>query len=156
MNHEKLPDQVWDLMKSHLGYSDEELELFKKNPRNARVMATALDMRQKTIVFEVVESHGCNSRHAVGTRFYFSGDGNLLTKMAPSMVCAYAMPIMSQAIFGIQELWYAGVDPNALCFRRAGCFDVGIRCGGWGHIVLEVKVMDRQAATELHAAGKKS
>ena len=154
MEKDAIPGQVWELMKEHLGYNDEEIELFKKNPRNARVMKKALDMREKTIVFEVIESHGCNSRHGVGTRFFFSGDGNLLSKMAPSRVCAYAMPIMSQAIYGIQELWYAGVDPNELCFKRAGCFDVGIRCGGWGHIVIEAKIMDKKKAKELYEKGK--
>ncbi|NUM34030.1 MAG: hypothetical protein HUU50_05780 [Candidatus Brocadiae bacterium] len=128
----KVPDQLWDMMKQHLGYTDEEIALFKNNPRNVKVMAAVPSMQKKTIVFEVVESQGCNSQHKVGTRFFFTGDGNLITKMAPSRICAYAMPIMAQAIFGVQELWYAGIDPNTLCFKRAGCFDVGIRCGGWG------------------------
>ena len=153
MSFDNVPEEFWSLMKEHLGYSDEELELFKKHPRNEKVLKTALDMREKTIVFEVVESQGCNSKHTVGTRFYFSGDGNLLSKVAPSKVCAFALPIMTQAIFGIQELWYAGVDPNELCFKRGGCFDVGVRCGGWGHIVLEAKVMSRQQANDLYDQG---
>ena len=154
MTTPKVPDEVWALMKTHLGLSDEEIGVFRQNLRNAKVMATAPDMRQKTIVFEVVESRGCNSEHGVGTRFFFTGDGNLISKMAPPRVCAYAMPIMTQAIFGIQELWYAGVDPNSLCFKRAGCFDVGVRCGGWGRIVVEAKVMDRDEAAALWQGGK--
>lgn len=152
MGSEAIPNQMWELMKQHLGYTDEEIELFKQNPRNAKVMATAPDMLKKTIVFEVVQSEGCNSGHTVGTRFYFTGDGNLITRMAPARVCVYAMPVMTQAIFGIQELWYAGVDPNELTFKRGGCFDVGVRCGGWGNIVLEAKLMDRKQAKELHEA----
>jgi hypothetical protein len=35
------------------------------------------------------------------------------------------------------------VDPDSLRFRRTGCFDVGVRCGGWGHIVMEVRVQER-------------
>lgn len=150
MAKDQIPNQVWDMMQQHLGYSDEEIELFKNNPRNAKVMSTAPDMQNKTIVFEVIESQGCNSQHTVGTRFFFSGDGNLLSKMAPSKVCAFIMPVMTQAIYGIQELWYAGVDPNELCFKQAGCFDVGVRCGGWGHIKIEAKVMERQAAMVLY------
>lgn len=42
------------------------------------------------------------------------------------------------------ELFYAGVDPNGMRFRRVGCFDVGVRCGGWGHIVMELKMEDRR------------
>lgn len=149
MANEKIPEEFWNLMKQHLGYSDEELELFKKQPRNRKVLRTAPDMKDKTIVFEVVQSQGCNSQHSAGTRFYFSGDGNLISKMAPAKVCAFALPVMTQTIFAIQELWYAGVDPNELCFNRCGCFDVGVRCGGWGHIVLEAKVITKQQAKEL-------
>lgn len=146
-----MPENIWVMMKERLGYTDEELELFKSNPRNRRVLATGLEMAKKTIVFEVVESNGCNSQHRVGTRFFFTGDGNLISKMAPSRICAFVMPIMTQAIFAIHELWYAGVDPNELQFKRGGCFDVGVRCGGWGHVVLEAKVMDREEASRLVA-----
>lgn len=149
MTVKEIPEQFWQVMQQHLGYTDEELALFKKNPRNARVLQTAPDMRRKTIVFEVVESQGCNSQHQVGTRFFFTGDGNMITSWGPPRVCIYAMPVMSQAIFGMQELWYAGVDPNELTFRRASCFDVGIRCGGWGRIVLEAKVIPRDEARAL-------
>lgn len=151
MSQETLPEPVWDLMKERLGYDDEQMRKFRENPRNARVLETGMDMAGKTIVFEVVESKGCNSQHSVGTRFYFTGDGNLITKMAPSRVCAFAMPVMTQAIFAIGELWYAGVDPDSIRFRRGGCFDVGVECGGWGHVILEARVMDRADAAALHA-----
>lgn len=42
------------------------------------------------------------------------------------------------------ELLYAGVDPKEMRFRRAACFDVGVQCGGWGRIVLELGVQDRK------------
>jgi hypothetical protein len=41
-------------------------------------------------------------------------------------------------ICAANEMTYAGHSPNEMVFRRAGCYDVGLRCGGWGHIVLEL------------------
>jgi hypothetical protein len=41
-------------------------------------------------------------------------------------------------------LFYAGVDANDIRFKRVGCGDVGLQCGGWGHIVMELKVEDRE------------
>jgi len=146
-----VPDEVWMAIKDRLGYSDAEFELFRSDARNSKVLATGMEMAEKTIVFEVVESHGCNSQHRVGTRFFFTGDGNLITKMSPSRICAFIMPIMAQAIFAIHELWYAGVRPIELQFKRGGCFDVGVRCGGWGHVVLEACVIDREDAARLCA-----
>ena len=52
-------------------------------------------------------------------------------------------------IFTSNELLYAGVDPNEMRFKRTGCFDVGVECGGWGRIVLELRVVDREEIREV-------
>jgi len=49
----------------------------------------------------------------------------------------------TQLIFASNELFYTGANPNEMRFRRAGCFDVGVQCGGWGHIAMELSVEDR-------------
>jgi len=130
-------------LKRHFGYNDEEMKLFMENPRNEDVLAKGNALMNKTIVIEVVESHGCNSQHKAGDRFYFDGAGNLLTKLCPKKICVYALSPLAQLIFAANELFYTGTDPNDMRFKRAGCFDVGVRCGGWGHIVMEIKVEDR-------------
>jgi len=134
----------WDVMKTHLGYTDEEMKAFRENPRNDDVLSKAPALLDKTIVVEVVESHGCNSQHKVGDKLYFDGAGNLLTKRCPKKVCIYALSAATGMIFAANELFYAGVDPNEMRFKRAGCFDVGVQCGGWGRIVLELSVQDRE------------
>jgi len=136
--------EVWEFMEKHLGYSEEERELFRKNPRNADVLDKGQALMGKTIVFEVVDSHGCNSRHRVGDRFYFDGAGNLLTKLNPSRICIFALAQLAGLVFAANELLYAGVDPNEIRFKHTGCFDVGVRCGGWGHINMKMSVEDRK------------
>jgi uncharacterized repeat protein (TIGR04076 family) len=132
----------------HLGYSDEEMELFRARPENLDVVAKGPELMRKTIIVEVVESHGCNSQHKVGDRFIFDGAGNLLTAKCPQRICFGALHGLGPLIFATSELAYAGVDPGSLRFNRTGCIDVGVRCGGWGHIVLDVRVEDRDAAQE--------
>jgi uncharacterized repeat protein (TIGR04076 family) len=122
------------------------MESFRANPRNEDVLSQAPALLNKTIIVEVVDSHGCNSQHKVGDRFYFDGAGNLLTKLCPKKVCVYALNAATSMIFASNELFYAGVDPNVMRFKRAACFDVGVQCGGWGRIVLELKVVDRNEA----------
>ena len=139
----KVTDAQWNLMQKHLGYTDREMKIFKRNPRNKDVLSKAAALMNKTIIVEVVASSGCNSQHKVGDKFYFDGSGNLLTKLSPSRICIYALNSISQLIFASNELFYAGVEPNEMRFRRAGCFDVGVQCGGWGHIVLELSIEDR-------------
>ena len=140
----KIGEGMRKVMQERLGYTDEEMEAFVENPRNQDILSQAPALMDKTIVIEVVESHGCNSQHKVGDRFYFDGAGNLLTKLCPKRICIYALSAVDKLIFASNEMLYAGVDPNEMRFKRAGCFDVGLKCGGWGHVVMELKVEERQ------------
>jgi uncharacterized repeat protein (TIGR04076 family) len=135
--------EALNFIKSQLGYSDEEMELWLKNPRNKEAVSKIPSLLQKTIIIEVVDSHGCASLHKVGDKFYFDGPGNLLTKLSPKRVCIFALSEMERLIFAAQELFYAGSDPNEMRIKRVGCFDIGLKCGGWGRIILELKVEDR-------------
>jgi uncharacterized repeat protein (TIGR04076 family) len=144
-----LRDKAWDLvkwkvMKDRLGYTDQEMKVFRENPRNDDVLSKAPALMNKTIVLTVVESHGCNSQHKVGDKFLFDGAGNLLTSRCPKKICVYALSASASMIFTVGELFLAGIDPNEMRFRRAACFDVGVQCGGWGRIVLQLSVQDRK------------
>ncbi len=140
----KFDDATRDSIQRHFDYSDEEMKVFMENPRNMDVLSKAPLFTNKTIVFEVVDSHGCNSQHKTGDKLYFDGAGNLLTKQSPDRICIYALNAASGHIFAAGELLMAGVDPNEMRFKRTGCFDVGVKCGGWGRIVMECRVEARQ------------
>ena len=59
-------------------------------------------------------------------------------------ICIHALSAAAPLVYAADELMYAGVDPNEMRFNRAGCIDVGLACGGWGRIVMELQVEDRQ------------
>jgi hypothetical protein len=44
----------------------------------------------------------------------------------------------------VHELFYAGIDPNEIRFKRTGCGDIGLKCGGWGKIIMEIRMMPRK------------
>ena len=142
----KVDESVWNAFQKHVGYTDEEMKEFRENPRNEDVLSKGRALMNKTIVVEVVKSHGCNSQHKEGDKFYFDGAGNLITKLCPKRVCIYALSSVTMGIFASNELFYAGVDPNEMRFKRFGCFDVGVKCGSWGNIVMEIRVEDRKRA----------
>lgn len=130
-------------MKNRLGYDDEEMKHFRNNPKNKEFLARVPYLMSKTVIAEVVDSQGCNSRHKAGDKFYFDGFGNLLAEHSPKKICIYALNAIVPQIFAVTELLRANADPNEMRFSRAACFDVGVRCGGFGRIVVEVKVIDR-------------
>ena len=136
--------QVLDFFQQHLDYNDEEMELFKNDPKNLKVLERSPALMNKTIVVEIIESRGCNSQHKAGDKFYFDGAGNLITKLSPKRLCIFALQPLAGMIYGLHELFYAGDDNPRAAFSRAGCFDVGVKCGGWGHIVMEIRMEDRK------------
>jgi len=140
-----MSEDVWKIAQKQLGYNDEEMKIFRADPRNEDALSKTAAMLTKTIVAEVIESHGCVSGHKGGDQFYFDGRGiSLLTKLGPSRICIFALHSIALAMPALAELFYAGIDPNEMRFRRFGCPDVGVRCGGWGHIVMEVRIEDRK------------
>ncbi|MDD5312778.1 MAG: hypothetical protein PHO26_07070 [Dehalococcoidia bacterium] len=144
----KITEDAWNQLQQHLNYSDEEMKIFRADPRNIAAMSKYNEtMRNKTVVVEVIESRGCDGGHKAGDKYYFDGRGvGLLTKLCPNRVCIFALSAMAANMIAVAELMYAGVDPNKMMFRRFGCPDVGVRCGGWGHTVMEVRVEDRKKA----------
>jgi uncharacterized repeat protein (TIGR04076 family) len=135
---------VWKFYQDLLGYTDEELEKFKKIPNVEEVILKAPALMNRTIAFEVVAAHGCASQHKVGDKFYFDGAGNLLSKLNPKRICISALTAMAPLISVANELFYAGVDSNEMKFKRTACHDVGLQCEGWGNVVFEISVEERK------------
>jgi uncharacterized repeat protein (TIGR04076 family) len=94
----KIDERTWKTFQQHLGYNDEEMKSFRENPRNEDVLTKSPSLMNKTIVIKVVESHGCNSQHKVGDKFFFDGAGNLLTHLCPKRICIYALNSVAQLI----------------------------------------------------------
>jgi len=138
----KAEDVLWQFMQQRLGYSDAELHTFRSVPRNRKIMEKASDLMNKTVIFEVIESRGCNIEHKPGDRFIFSAEGYMLAHKCPKKICPYILPAMSRLMWVIQERIYEGLDPRPY-FYRAHCEDVGIECGGWGKVLIEAKIVNR-------------
>jgi uncharacterized repeat protein (TIGR04076 family) len=137
-------ERMWKIIKRRFRYTDDELNTFKENPRNADVLTKHAELNKKTFVLEVVEAHGCNSLHKVGEQYFFDGAGNLLIERCSKNICVHVLSAAATLIFTAQELMYAGVDPNEMRFNRAPCLDVGLECGGWGRVVVELQAEDKE------------
>ena len=138
-----IDERLLKIIKKRFNYNDQDIVDFKKDPRNIELLNRSKEFQNKLIVLEVVESKGCNSNHKVGDKFYFDYAGNLLTDLCPAKICGYSLNAALMMVFTANEMFYAGVDPNEIRFKRSSCFDVGIECGGWGRIVLELKIEEK-------------
>jgi len=130
---------TYKVLKKKLGYSGEEMKKFRENHRNEELMDKLPGLMKKSLILEVVQSHGCNSQHEVGDRFIFDAFGNLDTRQCPDQVCVFLLGSAQHLLYAGMELLIAGIDPNKMTFNRTACVDVGLQCGGWGRVVVEVK-----------------
>jgi uncharacterized repeat protein (TIGR04076 family) len=128
----------WESFRKSMGYSPEELETFRSHANNEYVVENAARLDKWRIVAEVVESHGCAAGHKVGDKIYLSPHGVLEADSSPARICLQALPALASAVAVFQERIIAGLSPDPYLFKRVGCVDVGVGCGGWGHIALNL------------------
>ena len=137
-------DRIVRMIQERLGLDDSEFEAIRNTPKYVRLFDNIMAGSRYRLIAEVIESKGCHSGHVKGQRLVFDSAGNLLTREAPDRVCAFLMPNLTVLINAFFENLMNGRDPNEVMFNRTGCFDVGPACGGWGHVIMEMKAEVRK------------
>jgi len=132
-------EQLVNMIQKRLGLNDQEFQIIKDTPKFQRLFDNALTAARYRLVAEVVESKGCHSGHVVGQKLFFDSTCNILTRESPDRICSFLMPNLTIVLNAIFENLMNGRDPNEVMFNRTGCFDVGAVCGGWGHVVVELR-----------------
>ena len=123
-----------------MGYTDAQWETWKSNPRNLKMAGNLMDVIKYKVVAEVTSSYGCGAGHKVGDRIVFGGDGTLLCKENPDRVCVGLLSPVNPIVGGVLDKICNGEDPTQRAFNKVHCIDVGVDHGGWGEVVVEVKV----------------
>jgi hypothetical protein len=133
----------WSAFGRSMGYSGEELREFRSHPNNEYVAQNAWRLDEWVIEAEVVESHGCAAGHRMGDKLYFSPQGVLEARRGPERICLSGLAGLAGAVAVMQERIVVGLPPDAMLFHRVGCIDVGVRCGGWGHVAFNLAAVPR-------------
>lgn len=145
-----IDDRLLKIIQKRFNYNDNEIKEFNDNPRNEELLSLQKELSNKIIVLEVVKSKGCNIQHKIGDKIYFDAIGNILTDLCPKKICSYSLNSALMMVYAANEMLFAGIDPNEMRFKRSSCFDVGIDCGGWGNIVLELSVIDKDEILKIN------
>jgi uncharacterized repeat protein (TIGR04076 family) len=134
--------QVLETIKQHLGYTDAEMEMWKSNPKNMELLTSGrmAEFGKYRVVAEVIKSQGCAMSHKVGDKLIFSGMGGFEGKEPAGPVCISAIGPVIPLVLGVLNNVAAGNDPQNMAFNRIKCYDVGVENGGWGEILMEIKV----------------
>lgn len=133
---------LWSKFQSHMGYTDEEMVLFKSDPEKVKMVTGTKDFVKTKIVAEVVESHGCHAGHRVGDRIVMDGNGQMLSDECPNKMCIFAVSALHAPVDEVFERFTAGTDPGRDQSTTVQCSDVGLENGGWGQVSMKVFVED--------------
>jgi uncharacterized repeat protein (TIGR04076 family) len=135
-------DELWKGIQKHMGYSDKELEHIRKHPKFSKVLPIMPTpaIQSKTMVVEVVKSHGCAEGQKVGDKLYFTGCSNLDPQRS-SRWCAYNMSHITNFANLCHNMLLQGLDPNEMYSNHFSCMDCGSEFG-LGHVICKVTVID--------------
>ena len=133
----------WKAYQKFLRWTDEELEIFKADPRRAAAAKKLFgpEIMKKDLIIEVVESHGCSTGLKPGDKLYFTALSILDTKRSCPNWCAQAFNPIPTAAALVQDRFVSGLDINEMIYDHFSCGDVGPRCG-WGQIIMRAYVAD--------------
>ena len=129
----------WKGYQKFMGYSDEDLETFKSDPRRAESTKKLMsrEILKKNLIVEVVKSHGCCAGMKPGDKLVFKALSLLDMEKSSKNWCAHAfgpIPIWATVV---QDRFATGHDDEEMIYTHFSCGDTGPLCGGWGQVVMK-------------------
>ena len=133
---EKTKPFNWVKFQQNMGYSDQEMAEFKADPRRRRAAETLVEANRKTVVAEVVASHGCAAGFKCGDTIEVSVAGVVKS----TNVCLFALaPMTIHAAMAFDRVM-EGLDPDGMWFNHFSCQDACFCNGSWGQVNFKVTV----------------
>lgn len=138
-------EDIIDRYAKRVRYNEQEIaKFYEKGHRIRQVNRLARVASKYSIEAKVISAKNCNSGHVVGQTIILDVDGNLISKLCPSRMCAYLISQLTIPIALINERLSEELPPNDFHFMRIiHCPDTGVECLGYGQVVVQVQVIPR-------------
>jgi uncharacterized repeat protein (TIGR04076 family) len=148
-------EKRWKKFQEAQGYTDEEMAIYRSNPRYIKAMEHAPKFMTHKIIVEVVESHNCNAGHKVGDKFVLTGNGYLIADESPKYMCIHALAAFAPYIYAMWDRMYEDLDLDGLLFPLVHCPDCGVKRGGWGECIMKVYAIEVPKEERVKLVGAK-
>jgi uncharacterized repeat protein (TIGR04076 family) len=136
-------EKRWKGFQKTLGYTDEELSVYRSFPKNVRVMEEAPAFAKYNMVVEVIEARNCIAGHKVGDEFFVDSEGCLIPDQCPPRICAAAVWAFKPLI---DRMWEAFSNGGTEIFHdTVRCPDVGVEKGGAGEITMRMRAVPKDS-----------
>lgn len=132
----------WRKFQRHLGYTDEEMEIYRSDPKKVKAMEEASRFASHRFVIDILEAHNCGMGYKAGDRFVVDGGGRLIVDQCPPRLCIAAIAAFKPLVDRMWQAFYDG--KSEVLHDTVRCPDVGVRSGGWGEITMRIRAMPRE------------
>jgi uncharacterized repeat protein (TIGR04076 family) len=132
------PEEIWNRFQKHMGYTDEEMRLFRSDPEKVRMVTETPEFVKYRVIAEVIEVQGCHAGHKVGDKFVMTAGGQLMTEACPKRMCMFALGPVAGLLPIMYERLITKSDPDCKRSNIVQCTDVGLEKGGWGKVLMKV------------------
>ena len=142
MDKDKKVEKRWRKFQEHLGYTDEEMDIYRSNPKKIKAMEVAKNFATHNLIIDVIEAHNCGMGYKAGDKFAVDGGGALILDQCPSRLCIAAITAFKPLVDRMWQAFYDG--KTEVLHDTVHCPDVGVREGGWGMITMRVRSIEKE------------
>jgi uncharacterized repeat protein (TIGR04076 family) len=137
---EKL-EKRWKKVQEHLGFTDEELAIYRSYPQHVKAMERSPLFATHKMAVEVIEAHKCAAGYEAGDKFVVDAEGCLIPEECPSRLCVAAIFAFKPLV---DRMWQAFYDNSTeILHDTVHCPDVGVRRGGAGAVTMRARVVPK-------------
>ena len=140
-------ERRWKKVQEHLGFTDEEIAVFRSNPKNVRAMERAPLFATHNMLIEVIEARNCAAGYKVGDKFYVDSEGCLISDQSPPRICVAALWAFKPLVDRMWEAFFN--NATEILHDTVRCPDVGVHRGGTGEVTMRIYAVSRKGDIQL-------
>jgi uncharacterized repeat protein (TIGR04076 family) len=134
-------EKRWKRVQEHLGFTDEEMAIYRSYPNHVKAMESTPLFGTHKIMIEVIEAHNCVAGYQVGDKFVVDAEGCLIPEECPSRLCVAAIFAFKPLV---DRIWQAFFNNNTdILLDTVHCPDVGVRRGGAGEVTMRAYAVSK-------------
>jgi uncharacterized repeat protein (TIGR04076 family) len=129
-------ERRWKKVQERLGFTDDELTLFKSSPAHVKAVERARPFAVMRMVIEVLEARNCAAGYRSGDKFVVDSEGMLVAEQCPAKLCVGAIYAFKKLV---DRMWQAFFDDSTeVLHNTVHCPDVGVHDGGAGMVTMRI------------------
>lgn len=141
MSENGLDEKLKAILKRDAGYTDEELSVIEKNPKQREIVQAIPKLFSKKMIAECIEAENCTYNKA-GDKYVFNAFGGMIKDESCKAPCLWAMGALAPFCYMIYDRAASGLDPDGMHLDHIRCPDTGCRRGGFGTALFKISVVD--------------